>query len=116
MSAPPIREEQRRERNGSEQQHEWRHREQRWLYQVHASGQATRVPAKPGQAASAVFPKEINFQVLIFYKKCWPEKSSLDKIKQRKWFYRRKKIPRFFHNPLSLNPSQIVFSGWHRWC
>jgi len=42
------------------------------------------MPAKPGCAVRAVFLKEIIFPVLIFYKQRWPEKSWLDKMKQRK--------------------------------
>jgi hypothetical protein len=42
------------------------------------------VPAKAEHAARAAFLKEIIFLVLKFYKNRWPEKSWLDKTKQRK--------------------------------
>jgi hypothetical protein len=42
------------------------------------------VPAQSGHAARAIFPKEIIFPMLIFYKKRWPKKRWLDKTKQKK--------------------------------
>jgi hypothetical protein len=42
------------------------------------------VPAKSGHAPRAAFLKEIIFLVLKFYKNRWPEKSWLDKMKQKK--------------------------------